>query len=381
MIAQRRVDLEPLVAPRPRPRIVWLAVADGRGHLMRAQLMRTLLGEAGVDVDLVTTSTAGAAFVGEFGAPCEVLSHEFGVVFDGQQNLRKARTGLRFAAYLTLPTRCRRDLNWLEDYTRGAALIVNDSFHPALLVAALGNGPMRERLVQLQGETLRHAVEHQFGGRGLYAEAIRAALRRSFARIEHSLSAGPPPEGTVRLPPLIAMPRRDRAAVRAALGVPDHGRLAVLYLNPYFRDAALAAALERPLIDAGYTVHAVGEGFADRPGWVARDRALIEAVAACDLFVSAPGMAALGQVRTFGVPFIALATAQPEQRQNLALLDGNHRVVGLGADLPAHLATAIAELAEVGPRPDPRLAVQRIQTRWVEAITQLIPQRSRGGTT
>ena len=123
---------------------------------------------------------------------------------------------------------------------------------------------------------------------------------------------------------------------------------------------------------AGYTVHAVGEGFADRPGWVTRDPELIEAVAACDLFVSAPGMAALGQVRTFGVPFIALATAQPGQRQNLALLDGNHRVVGLGPELPQRLSTAITELGAAGPRPDPRLAVQRIQTRWVETITQLI---------
>jgi hypothetical protein len=177
------------------------------------------------------------------------------------------------------------------------------------------------------------------------------------------------------------MPRRDRDLVRAALGVPRSGRLAVLYLNPYFRDPALAAALERPLLDAGYTVHAVGEGFADRPGWVARDNALIEAVAAADLFVSAPGMAALGQVRTFGVPFIALATAQPEQRENLALLDGRHRVVELGPALPARLTAAIDALAGAGPRPDPRLAVERVQTRWVEAITQLIPPDSRGGTT
>lgn len=339
---------------------------------MRAQLMRQLLGEAGVDVDLVTTSDAGAKFLGEFGAPAEVLSHEFGVVFDGQQNLRKARTAAGFLAYLLLPTRCRRDLRWLEERARGAALVVNDSFHPALLVAALGDSPLRKRLVQLQGQTLRHAVEHQFGGRGLYAEAIRAALRRSYARVEHSLSNQAPPDDTTRLPPLIAMPRGERAAVHAGLGVPAGGKLAVLYLNPYFTDGALAASLERPLIDAGYTVHAVGEGFASRPGWVARDHQLIEAVAAADLFVSAPGMAALGQVRSFGTPFIALATAQPEQRQNLALLEGNHGVVALGPDLAARLAAAIAALADSPHRPDPRHAVHRVQTRWVETLTQLI---------
>lgn len=363
-----------LVPPR-RPRIVWLAVADGRGHLMRAQLMRGLLAEVGVDVDLVTTSEAGAAFVRSFGAPCRVLSHAFGVQFDGQQNLRKARTSLGFAAYLALPSRCRRDLRWLEDFTRDADLIVNDSFHPALLVAGLADSPMRGRLVQLQGQTLRHAVEHQFGGTGLYAEAIRRALRRSHARVEHSLSREPAPPDVIRLPPLIAMPRRDREQVRADLGVPAHGKLAVLYLNPYFHDTALAAALERPLLDAGFTVHAVGEGFADRPGWVARDPALIDAVAACDVLVSAPGMAALGQVRTFGVPFIALATAQPEQRQNLALLDGQHAVVELGPDLSARLAAALAAIPTGAVRPDPRAAVQHLQTRWVDTLTRLLPQQ------
>lgn len=349
---------------------MWLAVADGRGHLMRAQLMRQLLGEHGIDVELVTTSDAGARFVGAFGAPCEVLSHDFGVRFDSRQNLQAARTGAGFAAYLALPSRCARDRRWLADRTRGAALVVNDSFHPALLVEALRRGPMCDRLVQVQGATLRDAVESQLGG--LHAAAVRAALARSFARIEHGLGEAPAPPGTTRLPPLLAMPRRDREQVHAALGVPRGGRLAVLYTNPYFRDPALAAALEAPLLAAGYTVHAVGEGFAGRPGWVARDRDLIDAVAAADLFVSAPGMAALGQVRTFGVPFVALATAQPEQRKNLALLDGAHRVVELGPDLPARLTGAIAALRSAGPRPDPRHAVRRVQARWIEAFTRLV---------
>ena len=54
-IAEGRV-----VSPGPaRARIVWLAVAEGRGHLMRAQLAKSLLAPAGVDVDCVTTSDAG----------------------------------------------------------------------------------------------------------------------------------------------------------------------------------------------------------------------------------------------------------------------------------------------------------------------------------
>lgn len=360
-----------------RPRVLWLAVSDGRGHLMRAQLMRQLLGRVGVDVDIVTTSDDGAAFVASFGAPCAVLSRDFGIHFDGQQNLRKVRTAAGMFAYVLAPGRCRADLRWLERRARGAALVVNDSFHPALLVAGLGNGALRGRLVQVYGETLRRAVQGFWGARGPYADAVARALGRSRACIEHSFADGPSPDaGVIRLPPLFALPRRDRAAVRASLGVPAGGRLATIYLNPYFRDPALAQALERALAGAGFTVHAVGEGLASRPGWIARDPALVEAVAAADLFVSAAGMASLGQARTFGVPFLAIATAQPEQRANLAPLRAaagpRCRVVDVGPDLERRLATALGDLELSGSRPDPRHAVLRLQARWVEAVTGLL---------
>jgi hypothetical protein len=254
---------------------------------------------------------------------------------------------------------------------------VNDSFHPALLVAGLGRGALRGRLVQVYGETLRRAVQGFWGERGPYADAVAHALGRSRACIEHSFSDGPSREpGVIRLPPLFALPRRDPAEVRAALGVPAGGKLATIYLNPYFHDAALAAALERTLAARGFAVHAVGEGFAARRGWHARDPLLVEAVAAADLFVSAAGMASLGQARTFGVPFLALATAQPEQRTNLAPLraaaSARCRVVDVGPDLERRLATALGEMDFCGSRPDPRHAVRRLQARWVEAVTGLL---------
>lgn len=352
---------------------------------MRAQLMRQLLGNASVDVDIVTTSDDGAAFVTSFGAPCAVLSRDFGIHFDGQQNLRKVRTAAGMFAYVLAPGRCRADMRWLERRARGAALVVNDSFHPALLVAGLGDGPLRHRLVQVYGETLRRAVQSFWGQRGPYADAVAGALGRSRACIEHTFTEGPSPEpGVIRLPPLFALPRRDRAEVRASLGVPAGGRLATVYLNPYFHDATLASALERTLAAAGFTMHAIGEGFASRPGWHARDPALVEAVAAADLFVSAAGMASLGQARTFGVPFLAIATAQPEQRANLAPLRAaagpRCRVVDVGADLERRLATALGEmdLPEMWRcRPDPRHVVMRLQARWVEAVTGLLREPHR----
>jgi UDP:flavonoid glycosyltransferase YjiC (YdhE family) len=156
-----------------------------------------------------------------------------------------------------------------------------------------------------------------------------------------------------------------------------------VYLNPYFTDPALAAAIETALAGGGHAVHAIGEGFAGRPGWHARDPQLVEAIAAADVFVSAAGMATLNQARTFGVPFVALATAQPEQRRNLAPLradpGGRCRVVDLGPALAPRLAAAVAALADTpshrDARPDARLAVARLQARWVEALTHLIDTR------
>ncbi len=363
--------------------MLWLAVADGRGHLMRAQLMRQLLADHGVDVDVVTTARAGAAFVASFGAPCAVLSRDFGIHFDGRQHLRRARTAAGLVGYLAAPGRCRADLRWLERRAAGAALVVNDSFHPALLVAGLGDGPLRGRLVHVHGTTLRRAVQGFWGERGPYARAVARALARAHACVEHAFDAGLADDatpGAIRLPPVIAAPARGPAQVRAALGVPPGGRLATVYLNPYFTDGALAAALETTLRGRGFTVHAVGEGLAARPGWRARDPALVEAVAAADVFVSAAGMASLGQARTFGVPMIALATAQPEQRANLAALTAGAprataAVVAVGGDGPdalaGRLAAALAGLDLDRPRLDPRLAVRRVQARWVETFLHL----------
>lgn len=381
MQAAARIEEQRVAVAGKRARILWLAVADGRGHLMRAQLMRRLLAPAGVDVEIVTTSRDGAAFAADFGVPAAVLDGEFGVVFDGRQNLRWVKTAARMSAYVALPGRCRADLRWLERRAGDAALVVNDSFHPALLWAPLVDSALRPRLVQLYGEQLRTAVQGYWGRRGPYAAAVSAALSRSRACIEHSFGDPADAEpGTVRLPPVIAAPRRRADEVRASLGVAPGRRLAVVYLNPYFHDPALAGDVEAALAAGGHHVHAIGEGFAGRPGWRAHDPALVEAIAAADVFVSAAGMATLHQARSFGVPFVALATAQPEQRRNLEPMRAGAaraRVVDLdGGGLARRLAEAVDALAvdpeARAPRPDARLAVQRLHTRWVEAFTHLI---------
>ena len=365
-------------AKPPRPRILWLAVAEGRGHLVRAALANRLLAPAGIDVELVTTSEAGAAFAAELGLSADVVSSSYRLIYDDRQNLARARTRAMAVTYLLAPTRCLRDVAWLQGRASGAALIINDSFHPALLSACAFGADLAERVVHVHGENTRRGVE-ETAGRG----PIRALIARAFARsrrIELTLDAvnGTQP-GVVRLPPLVPAPR-DRAQVRAAYDIAHGERLAVVYLNPYFSDPALADALDRELRAAGYTVHAVGEGYARRPGWRARDAGLAELAAAADLFVSAAGSGAIALARGAGVPMIALATDQPEQRKNLASDPGGawRTAIDLCArgPLDARLRAALADVPPAVTTGDSELAVRRARSLWLSTLTALARKES-----
>src|SRR4051812_16139067 len=88
-------------ASDPQPgRIVWLAVAEARGHLMRAHLVRNLLAPYGVSVDILTTSEAGAAFLRALGTPAQLLPGRYQLVYDADQNLQRRATEIGILRYL-----------------------------------------------------------------------------------------------------------------------------------------------------------------------------------------------------------------------------------------------------------------------------------------
>jgi hypothetical protein len=220
---------------------------------------------------------------------------------------------------------------------------------------------------------------------------MRAMIRRALGhsrRIELSLGGTAAADSkspldragseVIRLPPLLPAPR-DRDSVRAAHGIAPGERLACIYLNPYFADPALADVLDAELAAAGYRVRAVGEGYAQRPGWRARDASLAELAAAADLFVSAPGSGALALARSSGVPMIALATDQPEQRKNLAYDPGGWRtVVDLCArgDLAARLRAVQAEVPPASSTHDRELAVRRARSLWLSTFSALVGRKA-----
>jgi hypothetical protein len=400
------------LAPTCHGTLLWLAAADARGHLMRAHLVRAALASRGIAVNVVTTSHEGRAFLAALGTPSEVLSSGYAVAFDAAQNMDRAATEACIARYFLSPEHAAHDFATLRRLARGADLVVND-FHPLPLVAPRSLGAP---VVHVYGTHLWGAIAHHFEGRAprafdrlgaTFADRLR---RRALGCIEHSLLApsgsssglvnhearapegraglvnheARAPEGRAGLlPPVVAAPARTRAQVRAAMGLGNgRQRLAAVYLNPHFRDARLAAALEGAFERRGFRMHAVGEGFAGRPGWRPYDRAFNDVAAAADVLVSAPGMGALSAWAHFGTPLLAVRTDQPEQAANLrdvmAVRAAPCAVVDAAEATPERLDAALADLTEVirGPRPDPAAAAAAVQARWADSLCTLL-SRSR----
>jgi len=364
-------------------RILYLALADARGHLMRAFLLQRALGAAGIAVDIVTTARSGVRFLEGLGTTARLLSEHFRVEFGDRHDMSRARTDRRVLNYFLLPWRAAADLHRLARWASDADLVVNDSLHPALLVApALG---FPRPVVQLYGENLWRAMEDNLDHRAPawvvdgYRQGLHAVRARAFARIIHTLGSTEPDAGlprTFRLVPLVARPERTAAQVRAELGVPPGARLAAVYLNPHFRHPSIVDAVEEGLRRGGYRFHAVGEGYAGRPGWVATDARFGDVVHAADVFVSGAGMGALELARSAGTPMLVLLGDQPEQARNVAELhrlapDFALRSVLVG---DPDLASAIDTITStVPPRTDtaPR-GHDPATSDWVQVFQQLV---------
>lgn len=295
------------------PRILYLATADARGHLMRAQLLCHALRRCGADVQVLTTSDEGVSFLAEFGVTAEVLSRHYAVQFDAQQNMQRVATDRTIARYVFDPRHMLRDIWRLRRQMRTVDLLVNDSFHPALLV--MGCLPFwRHKIVHVYGASLRRALEDNFSGRlpawmaRAFAAAIAFELGRARARLQHDFAYSEVEEsepGSFNLPTPVELANPWATSGHAAI-----------YLNPHFRDVRLAAALEQGLQMAGLDAHKVGEGYVGREGWMAHDARWVDAAASCAVIVSAPGMAALSVARVYRRPILLLVTDQPEQLSN-----------------------------------------------------------------
>jgi len=350
------------------PRILYLATADARGHLMRAQLLVHALRAAGAQVEVLTTSDQGQRFLHSFGVQAEVLSRHYAVQFDSQQNMLRRATNRNVAQYLFRPGRMLRDILQLRRRLRGVELVVNDSFHPALLYMGMLPG-WRRKGVHVYGASLKVALLNNFDGMWprqfgrLFAWIVGRQINAARARIEHDFAYeidDTVARALYRLPTPVALAEvvQEPAAVGAAV-----------YLNPHFREPGLADALEAGLGDAGLDRHLVGEGYAGRNGWLGVDPHWASRAARAQLLVSAPGMAALSIARVYQRPIILVVSDQPEQASNAARasqLQLLHRVVtwrGDIADFRRQVSAAAQQLSALAPAPDVMSGNQRAQAR------------------
>jgi len=238
-------------------------------------------------------------------------------------------------------------------------------------------------VVHVYGASLRRALETNFKGRmpdavaKLFGGIVAWQIDRSLARIEHDFAYGEPQHdghGRHRLAtPVAVVDAVDRSdAAEHAVAV---------YLNPHFRDPALADGLEQGLADAGLPAHFVGEGYAHRPHWHARDERWIEAAAHSAFIVSAPGMAALSIAAVYRKPILLLLTDQPEQAINAgraAQLGLAHRVVVWRGDAPKFARAVAAAASELRAPPADashavegrQAAIDRLQ-HWVALLLRL----------
>ncbi|WGS52621.1 hypothetical protein LFL96_31035 [Paraburkholderia sp. D15] len=376
------------------PHIIYVATADARGHLMRAQLLVHALRKAGAQVEVLTTSDAGRRFLASFGIDAPILSQHYAVQFDERQNMLRGATNRNVAHYVFRPTRMLRDIGRLQLVARNADLLVNDSFHPALLFMGMLPG-WRRKILHVYGASLKTALLGNFDG------VLPRVLGRAFARIvawqidaarsciEHDFAyEARDAADTLRfqLPTPVAL-----AAPPSAERTYD----AAVYLNPHFRDASLADALRAGLDDAGLSSHCVGEGYTDRAGWQGVDPDWASCAAQARLIVSAPGMAALAIAQVYRRPIMLVLTDQPEQASNaerarhLGLL---HRVVtwrGDAGDFRRQVADASYELAHADAHADAAHACgavcrQRAQARvdaWIERLLALCATGARTNRT
>ncbi len=301
-------------------RIAYLATADARGHLMRAQLLTHALQASGFKVQLLTTSDEGERFLAEFGLKASVLSRHYAVQFDAQQNMLREETDANVASYLFHPRKMLRDILKLRHIFRDNDLVLNDSFHPALLL--MGCLPIyRRKVVHIYGTSLRKALEGNFIGRvpslfsGIFSRLVSFQIRRAKARLEHDFAYPPNVQtvgGITRIPTPVEVVRPKHSASTT------RSNQVAVYLNPHFCDTALAAALEKGISDSGLSAYLTGEGMAGRPGWVAQDTGWVNRAVASSLIVSAPGMAALSIAKIYDRPILLVLTDQPEQQRNTA---------------------------------------------------------------
>lgn len=353
-------------------KVLYVAVADARGHLMKSILVKELLAEDDVRVDIITTSEEGRTFIRKFGHDCGVLDRAYLNKYDECQNLDVEGTSREIMGYLVDPTRFGKHVLELSFLLRGYDLAVNDSFNASMLAASIAY----PRMVNVYVKNIMRSVLDELRGHPMLRAAFGLAHHRALMNVETTIK---PIDGTIIkgkrmiLNPLISVPSP----------IEKKGKLAVVYLNPLFTKWQLGQEIMDVLKERGYDVHAVGEGIAKKiEGWIPHDPKLGDKIAAADLVVSAPGMGVLSQVMAYHKRYIAVYTQQPEQQRNLRQVQNaaNVRVLDVDAGEQSWRPQMKRNLRLLSRLPDvdisPRAIALGYKAQWRKVFTDLLKRAS-----
>ena len=314
-------------------RVLYLAVADGRGHLMRAHLLRPARRQRGSRRRCDHLATRGKHSWPGLGTPAALLPGGFQLLFDDCHRMlarpHRAQAGAR---YLGLAARPRPRRCLLGRARRGRRASSSTT-----RFTQRRSGWRRRRAWPARTARASTCTATTCGERpcttsmaacppwpsGGFRRFLRALDARAFGRIAHS-RAPPIARGrrdatgqSLSPPAAVAAPRRARAAVRSAPGPSaSASALAAIYRNPHFRDPRLAAPPGDGAGAAGFRSTACrspGRGAPAarlRPRLRRRDRGQ-------RFVVSGAGAAAWSKRGGRRVPLLALRGDQPEQALDL----------------------------------------------------------------
>lgn len=374
--------------------MIWFATADSQSRLIRAHIMHRRLAERGIPVYIVTTSEYGIEFLDRLGTPAGLLEVDYHIAFDERQNLDLVGTARQILRYVSDPGNILRDFDWLESLTRHALCVVND-FHPALLIGGClrgGDLPLVHVHGDYQWRAMGRPFERPVGAwlNPVYERLLRRIRHDGVAQIVERPLAGFEADwqasDRIDLPPLV--PGLDEGpAVPASDDRPEGPRLAA-YLNPRFRDPAVAGAVERAADRLDADLVGAAEQFTDRPDWQHWRPGFVGRAARADLLVAPPAIDAIGLSRTYGIPLLMVLPDQPEQQRNahryLAAADGPPRTaVELEGDadepdLAERLSASAASLMAADNPAADRNRVDRVQHAWSRTIATIVERlRSR----
>ncbi len=367
--------------------MVYVAVSEARGHLMRASQVCPMLRESGLRIAPMVFGARGRAFFQRAsGMDAVQLSRGYANAYSPDHSQDVAGSTHNILHY-TFSADGARDMLAISRRLRGARVLINDlsTSPPAVSMALPLGGP---HLVNVVSENNYYALVnidklcgHSLAGRvsKRLSDLWFYAAERTFVNTLDTRRWFTRADGLYFLPPFTQRPqdaqpspcRYDGPGRRAK-------RLFVAYFNPEYRDPTFVGHLLEAARRADAYLYLVSEHAhlahadlqSDRVQLVATDFGLASLIQRADLFITAAGLAAPLQAYIAGTPLLVVVNrAHIEHSRNADTITsaGIGHVVERFDDCVAGAEAAL----DRGQSPHPELP-ERTRQAWRSELHTLV---------